>query len=531
MAEALPVLIDGQWRAARAERTFTPMNPTTMEPTGEVYPVSLVEDVNAAVEAAAAASEVLLGVEADKIAVFLEKFADRIEARRQEIVAMAHAESGLPAPTRLNGIELPRTTDQLRQAAKATREASWTHPTIDTQSGIRSMFGPLEGGVAVFGPNNFPLAFNSVGGGDFAAAIAAGNPVIGKANSSHPGTTRLLAEEALEAAKELGLPQAMVQLIYRTDHKTGEQLVAHPQIGATGYTGSRAAGLVLKAAADKIGKPIYLELSSINPVVVLPGALEERGDDLSEEFQTSCLMGTGQFCTNPGMVLLLEGESTDKFIDQVAKRFRKAPVGTLLSESVQKGMGKSVTKLKKAGAELVVGGRTGGGSGYSYRNTLLKVSGQRFLQNPEKLQEEAFGNESLFVVAKDLDQVAAVLRTLEGNLTGCVYSSTTGTDDADYDRVVPLLRRKVGRLLNDKMPTGVAVTAAMNHGGPYPATGHPGFTAVGIPASLVRFGMLQSFDNVRQHRLPSALRDDNPTGEMWRLIDGAWTQGNASSGE
>jgi len=134
-------------------------------------------------------------------------------------------------------------------------------------------------------------------------------------------------------------------------------------------------------------------------------------------------------------------------------------------------------------------------------------------------------------VAKDLGQVAAVLRTLEGNLTGCVYSSTAGTDDADYDRVVPLLRRKVGRLLNDKMPTGVAVTAAMNHGGPYPATGHPGFTAVGIPASLVRFGMLQSFDNVRQHRLPSALRDENPTGEMWRLIDGAWTQGNVSGGE
>ena len=151
MAEAQPVLIDGQWRAAQAERTFTPMNPTTMEPTGEVYPVSLVEDVNAAVEAAAAASEVLLGVEADKIAAFLEKFADRIEARRQEIVAMAHAESGLPAPTRLDGIELPRTTDQLRQAAKAARQASWTHPTIDTQSGIRSMFGPLEGGVAVFG--------------------------------------------------------------------------------------------------------------------------------------------------------------------------------------------------------------------------------------------------------------------------------------------------------------------------------------------------------------------------------------------
>ena len=526
MAEVQPVLIDGQWKAARAERTFAAMNPTAMEATGEIYPVSTVEDVDEAVETAAAASEALLGMGSDKIAAFLEKYADRIEVRRQEIVAMAHTESGLPASPRLDDIELPRTTDQLRQAAKAAREGSWTHPTIDTQSGIRSMFGPLEGGVAVFGPNNFPLAFNSVAGGDFAAAIAAGNPVIGKANSSHPGTTRLLAEEALQAAKEVGLPPAMVQLIYRTDHKTGEQLVSHPKIGATGYTGSRGAGLVLKAAADKAGKPIYLELSSINPVVVLPGALAERSAELADEFQTSCLMGTGQFCTNPGMVLMLEGESTDQFIDAVAKGFRKAPVGTLLSEGVQKGMAKSVSKLKKAGAELVVGGRSGGGTGYSYRNTLLKVSGQRFLQDPEKLQEEAFGNESLFVVAQSVDQVKEVVRSLEGNLTGCVYSSSDGADDAAYDAVVPLLRRKVGRLLNDKMPTGVAVTAAMNHGGPYPATGHPGFTAVGIPASLVRFGMLQSFDNVRQHRLPPALRDENPTGSMWRLVDGEWTQGD-----
>ena len=526
MADAQLVLIDGEWREAKAEGVFEAMNPIAMEPTGEVYPVSSVDDVEEAVEAAAKASEELLGMGSAEVAEFLEKFAARIEGRRGEIVAMAHAESGLPAETRLDGIELPRTTDQLRQAAQAARDGSWTQPTVDTQSGIRSMFGPLEGGVAVFGPNNFPLAFNSVAGGDFAAAVGAGNPVVGKANSSHPGTTRLLAEEALEAVREVGLPEAMVQLIYRTDHETGKKLVGHAKIGATGYTGSRRAGLVLKEAADRAGKPIYLELSSINPVVILPGALEERSDEVAGEFQTSCLMGTGQFCTNPGLVLLLEGEATDQFIDAVAKDFSEAPVGTLLNEGVQKGMHASVGALSEAGAELVVGGHRGGGAGYSYQNTLLKVSAGRFLEDSEKLQEEAFGNESLFVVAEDVGQIKEVMRSLEGNLTGCVYSNTEGADDASYDEVVPLLRRKVGRLLNDKMPTGVAVSAAMNHGGPYPATGHPGFTAVGIPASLVRFGMLQCFDNVRQHRLPAALRDKNPTGAMWRLIDGAWSQGD-----
>ncbi len=523
MSEPKPVLIAGEWRAANAAGTFEPGNPTTMEPTGEVYPVSGPEDVEEAVEAAAQVTEQLAGAGSAGIVQFLERYADRIEMRRKEIVEMAHTESGLPLAPRLDDIELPRTTDQLRQAAAAAREGSWRLATIDTQGGIRSMYGPLGGGVAVFGPNNFPLAFNSVSGGDFAAAIAAGNPVIGKANSSHPGTTRLLTEEALAAVQEAGLPAAMVQLIYRTDHETGKQLVSHPRIGATGYTGSRAAGLVLKEAADKAGKPIYLELSSINPVVLLPGALEERGEEVVDEFSTSCLMGTGQFCTNPGLVILLAGQATDGFIDLAREKFSAAPVGTLLSAGVQTGLERNVKGLQAAGAELVTGGKAGGGTGHSFQNTLLKVSASRFLEEPETLQEEAFGNESLLVVADDIDQAVEVVRSTEGNLTGAIYSSTQGGDDDLYERLAPVLRHKVGRLLNDKMPTGVAVSPAMNHGGPYPATGHPGFTAVGIPASLLRFAMLQCFDNVRQHRLPAELQDKNPGG-LWRLIDKEWSQ-------
>lgn len=523
MSQAQPVLIAGEWRDAASTASFEPMNPATMSLTGETYPVSTVADVDAAVEAAAVASEELAQISADKIASFIEAFASGIESNREAIVAMANAESGLPAAPRLNDVELPRTTDQLRQAAATARDRSWTMPTIDSASGIRSMLAPLDGGVAVFGPNNFPLAFNSVSGGDFAAAIAAGNPVIAKANSSHPGTTRLLAEVAQLAVKETGLPAATVQLIYRTDHEVGKRLVSHPLIGATGYTGSRRAGLVLKDAADKAGKPIYLELSSINPVAILPGALRERGEALAEEFTTSCLMGTGQFCTNPGIVLLLAGEEAEAFLADAAARFAAAPVGTLLTGGVQSGLEESVRALQSAGASLVTGGQAGGGNGYSYSNTLLRVSGSTFIENAEKLQTEAFGNESLFVVAADLNEAAQIARSFEGNLTGSVYSeSGEGSDDEMYDIIAPILRRKVGRLLNDKMPTGVAVSSAMNHGGPYPATGHPGFTAVGIPASLRRFAMLQCFDNVRQHRLPDVLKDGNPL-KVSRLIDGEWT--------
>ncbi len=461
---------------------------------------------------------------ADRLATFLERFAERIERRAVELVEMAHTETALPQKPRLADVELPRTTNQLRQAAAAAREGSWALPTIDTKLNIRSCYMPL-GPVAVFGPNNFPFAFNSVAGGDFAAAIALGNPVIAKANTSHPGTTRLLAEEAQHAVIETELPAGTVQLLYRTSHADGERLVADHRLGATGYTGSRSAGLALKRAADAAGKPIYLELSSINPVVILPGALNERAEKIAEEFSSSCLMGTGQFCTNPGLVLLLAGPATDKFIADLAGRFGAAPVGTLLSSSVARNFAQNVHELTDAGAEILVGGSKDPSAGYRFANTLLRVSGAKFVQAAEKLQTEAFGNASLIVVAKDAAEAAAVLDHLEGNLTGCIYSDTRGSDDALYEPLAERLRPRVGRLLNDKMPTGVAVSPAMNHGGPYPATGHPGFTAVGIPSSLRRFAMLACYDNVPPCPVARAVARQKPDWrgvalDRWRLDAG-----------
>jgi NADP-dependent aldehyde dehydrogenase len=522
------VLIAGEWRDAHSAKTFRADNPATKEPLADEYPVSSWDDCDAALEAAATAAVSLRSLTGENIASFLEAYADRIEQRKDELVETAHAETALPKTPRLADVELPRTTGQLRQAAAAARDGSWANATIDTKSGIRSCLEAI-GPVCVFGRNNFPFAFGSISGGDFAAAIAAGNPVIAKANSSHPGTTRIFAEEARAAARSTGMPAGIVQLIYRTSHEDGERLVADPRNGAVGYTGSRHAGLKLKAAADPVGIPIYLELSSINPVVILPGAVEERGDALADEFAGSCLMGTGQFCTNPGLVVLVKGEPTDTFASAVADKFRSAPVGTLLSRGVAKSLGENLTALQNAGAENLTPDAAASGNGYCHPNTLLRVAGSDFLKNPEAFQAEAFGNASLLVIADDVEQVGAIADNLEGNLTGCIYSESNGKDDAAYDQIAPRLRVRVGRLLNDKMPTGVAVSPAMNHGGPFPATGHPGFTAVGIPASLVRFAMLQCYDNVRPHRLPAALQDKNPTGKTWRLIDGAWSQGDVAS--
>jgi alpha-ketoglutaric semialdehyde dehydrogenase len=523
MSDVHPVLIAGEWRAAGSSGSFQGENPATGEALPDVFPISTWADCDAVLDAATEAAEALRRTAPEAIAHFLTRFAERIEARAAELVDAAHAETGLARKPRLADVELPRTTGQLRQGAAAAIEGSWSLPTIDTKLGIRSMLAPI-GPVWVFGPNNFPFAFNSVSGGDFVAAIAAGNPVIAKANSSHPNTTRLLGEEAFAALRESELHPSTVQLLYRTSHEDGARAVADPRTGATGYTGSRGAGLTLKAAADAAGKPIYLELSSVNPVMILPGAIAERGDDLAGELVGSCLMGTGQFCTSPSFVVLFENEATEQFLDSVRQRLDATPPTTLLSRAVARSLGASVAELRRAGAQVVTGGSAIEGPGFRHANTLLRVSGEQFLAEPHALQTEAFGNVSLAVVVRDEQEAAQLLEQLEGNLTGSIYSDSHGADEVLYWQLEPLLRAKVGRLLNDKMPTGVAVSAAMNHGGPYPSTGHPGFTAVGIPASLRRFGALQSYDNVRPARLPALLRDENPGGRAWRLIDGEYTR-------
>ncbi|MBN2136861.1 MAG: aldehyde dehydrogenase (NADP(+)) [Sedimentisphaerales bacterium] len=518
------VLIAGKWRNSKTPVCFNAVNPANKQSLPEMYPVSGQDDVNEVISAGKQAAVELRTAPREKFAQFLESFADRIETNADALVEIAHLETALPKEPRLRNGELPRTTDQLRKAAKAARELSWCHATIETSVNIRSKMGPLDGPVSVFGPNNFPFAFNSISGGDFAAAIAAGNPVIAKANTCHPGTTFIFARLAFEAVKETGLHPATVQMIYRTPPDLGLKLVSHPYIGASAFTGSKKAGLRLKAAADKAGKPIYLEMSSVNPVFILPGAIEERSDDIAAELFGSCALGAGQFCTNPGLIILQKGDRSEQFIHTLTEAFDSNRPGILLSSTGLEGITEAVEILKSAGAALITGGKKVEDEGYVFANTLLRVDGKTFISNPQELQTEAFGAASLIVVADDIQQTKEVASVIEGNLTGCIYSHTKGKDDKAYTILESELRTKVGRLLNDKVPTGVAVVSSMNHGGPYPATGHPGFTAVGLPASMLRFTALYCYDNVRPNRLPIELQDKNPTGTMWRLIDGEWTK-------
>jgi NADP-dependent aldehyde dehydrogenase len=516
------VYINGIFRDSVAASSFRASNPSTGEALERDFPVSEWKEIDEALEVASSCFKELRSMSPEKIAAFLDSFADLIQSDKDTLVDLAHEETGLPKTPRLGDVELPRTVNQLKLAAAAARSGSWSMPTIDTKANIRSCYQPI-GPVCVFGPNNFPFAFNSLAGGDFAAAIASGNPVIGKANSSHPATTKRFAELAMQAIDKTGMPKGLVQLLYRTSHVDGERMVGDPRLAAIGYTGSRNAGLQLKSVADKVGKPFYAELSSVNPIVYMPGAMKERVEKLIEEYVASGLMGAGQFCTNPGLLIMLKSQEADRFVSGVTDKYKSSPAGTLLSKSVESSLVKSISILCGAGAELLVGGNKVEGGRCAVANTALRVTGEKFLSDAHSFQTEAFGNAVLIVVCDSMTELKQVIEQLEGNLTGAIYSATDGSDDGIYQPIAEELSQKVGRLLNDKMPTGVAVSPAMNHGGPFPATGHPGFTAVGIPASMIRFAKLTCFDAVRPSRLPAVLQDSNPQ-KAWRSIDGVWTQ-------
>jgi NADP-dependent aldehyde dehydrogenase len=521
---AAKVLIAGEWRSANSRSTFSAENPATGQSLPVLFPVSEWADCELALAVASKAAAELRDIEPERLAVFLEAYARNVESSAEQIVEAAHEETALPVSPRLKDVELPRTVNQLRQAAAAAREESWKHATLDLKLNIRSCLAPI-GPVVVLGPNNFPFAFNGVSGGDFAAAIAAGNPVIAKAHPLHPNTSRLLAEEARKALAETRLPMATVQMIYHVGNEDGLRLMSDPRVGAIAFTGSRNVGLQLRRAAESVGTPIYLEMSSINPVIFLPGAIAERGDQLAQELTDSCLAGSGQFCTSPNLILLIESDEAESLLQKVANAFKERPSQPLLSSGGRQHLSEGVAALRDAGAQLAAGGDIVDGPGYRYANTLLRARAKQFLSSPQALQREVFGNATLAVTATNGGDLLEMIELLEGNLTGSIYTAKSGSDDAVYDQIAPALRQRVGRLLNDKMPTGVAVSPAMNHGGPYPSTAHPGFTAVGIPASMARFAALHCYDGVRQERLPAVLKDKSSNPATWRSIDGAWVQG------
>ena len=408
-------------------------------------------------------------------AKFLRTIADRLEAIRPEIVARAHQESALPE-ARLNG-ELGRTTGQLRMFADIAESESWLDRRVDEalpdrqplpRPSIISCLRPV-GPVVVFGASNFPLAF-SVAGGDTASALAAGCPVIVKAHSAHPGTSELVGQQVSAAAEDCGLPVGVFAMIFGAGAEVGSALVSHPVVKAVGFTGSRGGGLALVKLAQARPEPIpvYAEMSSINPIVALPGKL-------TAEFATglhgSVTLGVGQFCTNPGLVFAIDGEGYGAFESKLVELIAATPVCKMLTDGIGSAYLKGASALAGlSGVETLVSVREAGAAG------LFRTTAATF-QADGRLQDEVFGPATLIVRCADVAEAVACITGLEGQLTASIHAASDEFEDARL--VADALEDKVGRLIFNQFPTGVEVCNAMVHGGPYPATSDPRTTSVG----------------------------------------------------
>lgn len=519
---AEPILVGGAWRPAAAIDTYRAIDPSAGQPRDAIWPVSGWSDVDEALDAATRAATELRRLPAATIARFLARYADRLEARGGELVALAHAETGLAVKPRLAEHELPRMLDQLRQAAAAAAEETWRMATIDTARNIRAAAFGL-GPVVVFPPANFPLAYGAVTGGDFAAAIAGGNPVIAKAHAGHPSVSRLAATEAMHAARETGLPAATVQLIHGLAPADGERLVADARVGGTGFTGSQQAGEKLFAAAAATGRVIWVEMGSINPVVVLPGALAERGEEIAEQLTASVTGSAGQVCIKPSIVFFVDGAAAEGFIGSLCRRFAAIGPQVLLGPSGHDRLIAAAGHLHASGARILVGGTSGDGP-CTFQPTLLDVTAAELIANARSLLVEAFGNVTLLVRCVSLAELQQAIEPLEGALAACFHAARDGSDDEAARAIVPLLIARAGRVVENRMTTGMSVSPAMQHGGPWPSAAPPFFSAVGMPWSILRFARRICFDGWSQERLPECLRDEPPSGRPWRFIDGAWTR-------
>ncbi len=479
------------------------------------------DDLEEACRLAAEAFDAYRETSLEDRAKFLEAIAQNILDIGDELVERCVTESGLPR-ARVEG-ERGRTVGQLRLFAQVVREGSFLGLRVDPAMPDRKPLPRVElrlrnvsvGPVAVFGASNFPLAF-SVAGGDTASALAAGSPVVVKAHSAHPGTSELVGRAVQKAVKDCGLPAGTFSLLFDSGRNVGQGLVADHRIKAVGFTGSRTGGTALmKIAAERPEPiPVYAEMSSINPVILFPAALANRGEAIGKAFVASLTMGAGQFCTNPGLILVVDGPGLESFIAGASEALKSAPASTMLTPGIHKSYCEGVAKLTSHGSvQKLAEGQVG--ERFQGQAALFATRAADFLSHKE-LQEEVFGSSSLIVRCRDEAELARVIDALEGQLTIALH-----IDEADHaaaKALLPKLELKAGRLLVNGFGTGVEVGHAMVHGGPYPATSDGRTTSVGSLA-IARFLRPVSYQDMPQELLPQALRDNNPLNLPVR-IDG-----------
>lgn len=517
-------LIAGE-QANRSGAEFRATNPATGEALEPRFFSASADDVERAAHAAQQAFLQWRHAGGAARAQLLRAMADALDAATDALVARAGQETALPE-ARLRG-ETLRTSNQLRLFARVVEEGSWVEARIDTalperkplpRPDLRSMLQPL-GPVAVFGASNFPLAF-SVAGGDTASALAAGNPVVVKAHPAHPGTSELVGKIIAEAIRSCGAPAGLFSLLFDSGIEVGQALVQHPLIQAVGFTGSRRAGRALMDLAAQRPQPIpcFAEMGSTNPVFVLPGALRKQGNAIAAGLFGSFTLGAGQFCTKPGMVFLPNQAETDPLLAELRRLTSESPAMTLLTPGIAANYKKSLQGRRSlAGVEMREAAAAQNACGAAA--ALLETDIAAFLDQHE-LSEEVFGPTSLLIRYDERDRMMQAAEQLEGHLTATVLG--TEEDLAEYRDLIAILERKAGRVIFNAYPTGVEVSDAMVHGGPYPAASDSRFTSVGTLA-IFRFARPVCYQGFPETILPEELQNANPRGIL-RMVNGSQTR-------
>lgn len=505
-------------------KAFDPAHNVPLEPS---FLSAVSEDVDRAVQLAAAAAPVWAKLSGARRHLFLTSIAEKLEARSAELVARAMQETGLPE-ARLKG-EVARTAGQLRLYGEAAQRGDWLDVRIETalldrkplpKPDHRSMLRPL-GPVVVFGSSNFPFAY-SVAGGDTASAFAAGCPVIVKAHPAHPGTSEMVGRLIVHAVRECGLPEGSFSLLFDAGFEVGQALVNHPSVKAVGFTGSVKGGRALTdlAAARPEPIPVYAEMGSVNPVFILPGAIAERPAGLVEGLYASSMVGVGQFCTNPGLIVLQRSPGAERFVKDLAARLATTLESVMLTPGIRKNFVANTTaRAHQPGVKVLA--QSNATSMCSAAPVWFETGAQEFLGN-HALSEEIFGPSSLVVWCQDAAEMLRVAQELEGSLTATVQ---VAADEAkEQELLVDILAAKAGRLIFNGYPTGLEVSPAIVHGGPYPSTSDGGrSTSVGTRA-LNRWARLICYQSFADDLLPPELQNANPLG-LKRLVNGQWSDG------
>jgi 2,5-dioxopentanoate dehydrogenase len=511
-------MIIGQELVKGSKKPIYGINPATGENLEPAYLGGSAQEVERACALAEQAFDIYRETDIETRAKFLEQIAANLAANGPAIVERAGLESGLPK-ARLEG-ELGRTMNQLKLFAEEVRAGRWLGVKIDAampertplpRSDLRLRHIPL-GPVVVFGASNFPLAF-SVAGGDTASALAAGCPVVVKGHSAHPGTSELVGMAIQSAVKSSGMPDGTFSLLFGSGADIGSALVADSRVKAVGFTGSRSGGVALMkiAAARSEPIPVYAEMSSINPVYLMPEALKNRADSIAAGFVNSMLMGSGQFCTNPGLLIVKEAPELDTFISKLADLITVAQPGTMLTPGIHQAYESGVGKLKQNNHVQLLAEAQANSGPNQCRARLFVTTAQAFLKD-HALRDEVFGSSSLVIRCKTDEEMVELSNSLEGQLTATVLMDQS--DSSTFvKKLLGILERKVGRILFNGYPTGVEVCHAMVHGGPFPATSDSRTTSVGTEA-IWRFLRPVCYQDFPADLLPEVLRDGSAVPKL-----------------